>query len=158
MHLKAEPSLPLIEQFQQVAALIEAFVVKTARARKMPVLDIRTLLCIARLAARGADWSRPGEICEHTGYPKNRVSEALGRLCEQGLVRDCGAATSDGRTRAFRITDRGRRLASAIVHDLQVVEDLLRCAMNTQSSDGRSAHLSRTVKTLRAIPTGTLRV
>ena len=148
MHLEDEKSLPLIEQLLQVAALIEAFIAKEAQAQKMPVLDVRTLLCMGRLATQGAQFSMPSELCLLTGLPKNRISEVLGRLRRQRLVQAWGTSTSDRRTRAFRITDKGQRLATSIIDDLVEVEQRLRVAMRIQTFNGRSMNLSRAADAL----------
>jgi hypothetical protein len=157
MHLKDENFLPLIEQFLQVAALIEAFIVKEAQAQKMPGLDVRTLLCMGRLSAQGAQFSMPSELCLLTGFPKSRISEALGRLRLQKLVQDWGAGSSDGRTRAFRITDKGKHLVTSIIVDLEEVDERLRVAMRIRTVNGRSMNLHRAAASLLTMPNGPLR-
>ncbi len=156
MHLNDEKSLPLIEQFLQVAALIESFIAKAAQTQRMPVLDLRTLLCMGRLATQGAQFSMPGELCLLTGFPKSRISEALGRLRLQKLVQDWGAGSSDGRTRAFRITDKGKRLVTSIIDDLEGVEDRLRVAMRIRAVNGRSMNLSHAADALLKMPIGSV--
>jgi len=152
MHLKDENFLPLIEQFLQVAALIEAFIAKEAQAQKMPVLDVRTLLCLGRLSAQGAPFSMPSELCLLTGFPKSRISEALGRLRLQKLVQDWGAGSSDGRTRAFRITDKGERLVTSIIDGLEGIESRLRVAMRIRTVNGRSMNLRHAADALMKVP------
>jgi DNA-binding MarR family transcriptional regulator len=146
--MRGRDSLVLMEQFLQLTALIEAQVVAQAHARSLSQLEARTLLCLARLAADGAEFSMPKELCAHTGYPKNRIAEALGRLRGRALIEAWGTGTADGRTRAFRVTDDGKRLAKSLVSDLQGVELGLRRAMRTLGGTGWSQNLSFAVDAL----------
>ena len=145
-----KPSLVLTEQLLQVAALVEGFFAAAARAKAMPVTDVRTLLCMARLEHDGQQFSTPTELCELTGLPKNRIAEALARLSGDRLVEAWGTGSADRRTRAFKVTDAGQTMSESLVEDLATVELMLRYAMRTPPR-ARSMNLTTATGSLKKL-------
>lgn len=147
-----EIPLTQVEQVLQLAALLEGFISKAARDCRMSLLDARCLLCMARLALEGEWETKPTDLCEMTGLPRNRMSEILARLERDHLVVRRGTDGFDRRTRTVRLVANGFKVGAALMKSLGPVEIQMRSALRSFDRDGRAGNLEKAEERLKKLP------